>query len=44
VLKPQVLWAAAHHTDDERKALIQEWADRAVKLADEQPIEVGRYQ
>lgn len=44
VLAPQIVYAAAHGTDADRKAQLDKWAARVVQLHDEAPIEVGRYQ
>ena len=43
VLRPNIVYAAAHYTDVERQKLIEQWADRAAKLSEEEPIEVGVY-
>lgn len=43
VLAPNILYAAAHGTDDDRKAFLGEWAKRVVALHEEPAIEVGRY-
>jgi NAD(P)H dehydrogenase (quinone) len=43
VLRPNILYAAAHGTDDDRKAFLGEWAKRVVTLHEEPAIEVGRY-
>lgn len=43
VLRPNILYGAAHGTDDDRKAFLAQWAKRVVTLHDEQPIQVGRF-
>ena len=44
VLKPQFHYAVAHLDDTQRKALIEQWTQRVVQLANEEAIIVGRYQ
>ena len=43
VLKPQIVWAPAHITDEERQAHLAHWRARLTRIAQEQPIPVGRY-
>jgi NAD(P)H dehydrogenase (quinone) len=43
VLKPEIVYAAAHLTDEQRHARIEEWKARVVQLHTEAPIEVGQY-
>jgi len=43
VLKPNIVYAAAHGTDEERQQKLREWQTRVVALDAEQPIEVGIY-
>ena len=43
VLAPNLMFGAAQAGDEVRKVKIQEWADRAPKLAEEQPFVVGNY-
>lgn len=43
VLRPNILYAAAHVSDDDRKAFLAQWAQRVVTLHEEPAINVGRF-
>ena len=43
VLKPEIVYAAAHLTDEQRHARIEEYKARVVGLHTEAPINVGQY-
>jgi len=43
VLQPQIVWAAAHLSEEERKAQLAAWQARLAGIAAEEAIPVGRY-
>ena len=43
VLAPEIVFAAAHGTDDDRQKRLAKWEERVVGLQEELPIEVGAY-
>jgi NAD(P)H dehydrogenase (quinone) len=43
VLKPQIAWAPAHIADEERQVYLAQWRERLTRIAQEEPILVGRY-
>jgi NAD(P)H dehydrogenase (quinone) len=43
VLQPQISWGPAHFDDEARAALLEAWRTRLAGIADEAPIDPGRY-
>jgi len=43
VLKPQIAWSPTHLSEQQRKAYLAAWRERLTKVAQEEPIVVGRY-
>lgn len=43
VLKPQIVYGPAQASEEERLAVLAAWRERLRKIAQEEPIEVGRY-
>lgn len=43
VLKPQIVYGPAQSTEEQRAAHLQAWRERLTRIAQEEPVEVGRY-
>jgi len=43
VLKPQIAWAPAHISEEERQVHLAQWRERLTRIAQEESIVVGRY-
>jgi NAD(P)H dehydrogenase (quinone) len=43
VLKPQIAWAPAHISEEERRVYLREWRERLTRIAEEEPVLIGRY-
>lgn len=43
VLKPQIVYGPAQASDEARQAALAAWRERLTRIAQEEPIEVGRY-